>query len=279
MSRNIPDASLDAIAAAGFSVYQSPDAHWRTYAFFTDGTRIGYIQQAAFGGLEISTVHQPCRECGTGFGMGSLPDFTRESLSVAFAYAPDWAGQRDRDAVRKWPNMAALLASRSTASLERVRVGHLETETERKAAFRAEPMLEDFVAVALQDLQLRESDEACGEEREARDSGTIYTLRPDTFAALQEIVSRFRLECADHIAAALELEPGGPGLPYRRGSRTGCPITESELGGTLWLAVTGTGVTFTDDGNADCLEALATWARAQHCEGLYFGDAGDVHLI
>lgn len=276
MSHDLTPETLDAIAAVGFSVYQSPDSHWRTYAFFTDGRNIGYLENNRLEGLRLSTVHVPNRDSGTGFGMGPLATITREALSVAFAWAPDWAGQRDRDSVRKFPSVAAFMAGKK---LERTRVGWLEIEAERKAAFKAEPLLSDFVATALQDLQLSESDEACTDEREARDSGTIYTLEGDTFARLSEIVSRFRAECGEHIAAALELEPGEDGLRYRTGPRSGCSITESELGATLWLAVTGSGVTFTDDGDAPCLQAMADWARSQHCEGLYFGDAGTVHVI
>lgn len=152
-------------------------------------------------------------------------------------------------------------------------------EEQRREDFRADSMLEDFVSTALQDAQLTEDDAACSEEREARDSGTVYTLNRWAFDSLREIVSRFRRECGEHIAAALELEPGEPGLQWRTsGSRAGQQITDDELGSTLWLAVTGSGVTFTDDGDAPCLEAMADWASHNRIESLYFGDNGSLYL-
>lgn len=146
-------------------------------------------------------------------------------------------------------------------------------EAERRDIFRADSLLEDFVSTALQDLQLSESDEACGEEREARDSGTIYTLDARTFDSMRRTVEAFRADCGPHIDAALDLEPGTTGREYGMGE-----LTDERIGSTLWLAVTGTGVTFTDDGDAPCLVAMADWARSHHVEGLYFGDNGGVYL-
>ena len=279
-SRNLTAETLDAIAAAGYSVYQNADPHWQTYAYFTDGQNIGYIQED-LGGLRMVTVHIPNRNSGTGFGLSERSDppveLTREGLARAFMSAPMWASTVDRESVRKWPSLAAFLTNERN-KLAQTRLGILHVEHDRKAAFKAEPMLEDFVATALQDLQLSENDEACEEEREANDSGTIYELRGETFDAMAEIVAKFRADCGEHIAAALDLEPGEDGLRYRRGSRSGCHIDESELGSTLWLAVTGTGVTFTDDGDAPALQAMADWARSQRVEGLYFGDDLGVYL-
>jgi hypothetical protein len=263
--------TLDAIAAAGFSVYQNPDPRWQSYAYFTDGQNVGYCQNSRFGGLTLSTCHVPCRECGTGFGMGEASDLTREALSVAFVRCPDWASATDRAAVRKWSDVAKFLAGQK---VERVRIGALEVEFQRKAIFRAEPMLSDFIACALQDLGLTEQDEACTDDREARDSGTIYTLEATSFQKLRDIVSAFRVECADHIAAALHLEPGEDGLRHR-GDRG--HLSLEGLGSTLWLAITGSGVGFTDDGDAPCLEAMADWAASHSVEGLSFDDSGEVY--
>ncbi len=135
-------------------------------------------------------------------------------------------------------------------------------------------IVSDFVATALQDAQLREADEACSEDREARDTGTIYTLRRETFDKLRNIVKRFEDEMPQSIEAALELEPKGEGYEYAKQ-----PLTRSRIGSTLWLAVTGSGVTFTDDGCAVSLVAMAEWARANHSEGLYLGDDGELYLF
>jgi hypothetical protein len=100
--------TLDAIAACGFDVFQNPDPKWRSYAFFTDGNHIGYLQHGRFGGLEISTVHIPNPRSGTGFGMGPVERITRDALFEAFVRAPHWADRDSVAAVRKWPSVEAM---------------------------------------------------------------------------------------------------------------------------------------------------------------------------
>ncbi|TXH82287.1 MAG: hypothetical protein E6Q77_06565 [Rhizobium sp.] len=122
MSYKLSDETLDAIAAAGFDVYQNPDKRWQTYALFTDGTRIGYIQNDC-GRLHLSTVHIPCRECGTGFSLRDDPfALTREGLERAFVTAPNWASGFDRAAVRKWPNLETYMRGQ-ISKYEKVREG------------------------------------------------------------------------------------------------------------------------------------------------------------
>lgn len=157
-------------------------------------------------------------------------------------------------------------------------MGMSDTESYRKGLFKACPGFSDFVAVALQDLQLSENEEACTEEREARDSGSIYesTLTGEAFEQLRQIYTAFRRENAAHIEALTNAQPGDSGFEYlKRPER----LTNEGLGSTFWLALTGTGVTFTDDGSHPSLEALSEYAAALYCEGLYFGDSGRVHVI
>lgn len=149
-----------------------------------------------------------------------------------------------------------------------------EIEATRKALFLAHPGFSDYLATMLQDLQFSESDEACTEGREARDSGTIYTLPATTFDRSLEDWQRFASECVWHINAALKLEPGEPGLQWTRDRY----MTAERIGLTLWLARVGSGVTFTDDGDAPCLVEMAEWARRNSIEGPYFGDDGSVYL-
>lgn len=119
--RNLSAETLDAIAACGFDVYQNADPQWQSYAYFTDGQNIGCIQTGHFGGLSISTVHIPCKECGTGFGLDSLGELTRENLARAFCHAPSWATQRDREAVRKYRDWEHFNSSRTFGPLVQVR--------------------------------------------------------------------------------------------------------------------------------------------------------------
>lgn len=149
-----------------------------------------------------------------------------------------------------------------------------DTEAKRRADFFAVPILADYLACMLQDLQYSEADESCTDEREARDTGTIYTLREETYQRCKSGCERFMVDCREAIEAATALEPGEPGLRYARGRY----MTLERIGSTLWLARTGSGVTFTDDGDAPCLVAMADWARANPLECAYFGDDGAVYL-
>lgn len=108
----ISDAVIQSVARAGFDVYMRDQKD--TFSIFTDGTRIGYLQNSAFRGMSISTVHVPNKSSGTGFGvLDSLSeaDLTAEKLSEAFVIAPDWG--RDRQSVRKWKDFAAFKAADS----------------------------------------------------------------------------------------------------------------------------------------------------------------------
>lgn len=105
----------DMIKAAGMKVYIS---NWSnssanpTYFHFTDGDKIGYCQESPyFGGIQFSTVHKPCRECGTGFGLsddkaGLDAKFNPsiENAKRAFIHAPNWATRTDYEAVKKYAN-------------------------------------------------------------------------------------------------------------------------------------------------------------------------------
>jgi len=122
---NIPDETLDTIAALGFDVYQNPDPHWRSYAYFTDGKHIGYFENDRFRGFKLSTVHIANKSTGTGFGLTDgteTVEFTREGLERAFIGAPVWANSVERDSVRKFDNMEHFLKC-SFSQVECVRNG------------------------------------------------------------------------------------------------------------------------------------------------------------
>lgn len=151
-----------------------------------------------------------------------------------------------------------------------------ELEAKRNADFRACPILAPFLATMLEDLDLHESEEACIEEREPRDSGTIYTLPDSEYEKCKEMCERFYRDNLADIEAAGELEPGEPGLQYTVDRY----MTEERIGSTFYMLLVGHGVSFTDDGNADCLERLNEATRdLGHFEGAYFGDDGEVCTI
>lgn len=117
--------AFDAIRAAGLSVYVPADSltgrRPLTYAWFTDGKNIGYIQHGDFGhGFRLSTVHKPNKHAGTGF---SLTDqfkaldasaLTPDALREAFMAYPHWARHNERE-VTKYGDMAAFVRSYYTA--------------------------------------------------------------------------------------------------------------------------------------------------------------------
>ena len=121
MWRDLSKETIAAIAAHGFEVWQSSGPKWRSYAYFTDGKRIGYVQTGYFGGLNYSTVHMPCREAGTGFRVVDGAESVREDdINAALAHSPSWALNSERLAVKKWPNFEAFKKSRFHSDLERV---------------------------------------------------------------------------------------------------------------------------------------------------------------
>lgn len=148
-------------------------------------------------------------------------------------------------------------------------------EQQRRAAFKAVPILAGYLVTALEDLQYTESDEACTESRDARDTGTIYTVSDDALQWAERYCVRFMTECAEHIDAVRYAHPGDDGFEYLRNPER---LTDDGIGSTLYLASVGHGVTFTDDGNHPALEAMSDWVRLNgNGEGLYMGDDGKVY--
>lgn len=78
------------------------------YAFIVnEKDELGYMQLGDFGfGLNLSTTHKPCQECGSGFGLyngtDSLSEITKQNIEECFMIAPEWATRRQREAIKKW---------------------------------------------------------------------------------------------------------------------------------------------------------------------------------
>ena len=107
--------AADAIKAAGFKAYMRGPSD--TWIFFTDGTRIGYLQNDRLEGFKLATVHVPNQTTGTGFSLGPVEKLDKATLETSFATAPPWAYRRDVESVRKWQNWEDLRRS-STFNLE-----------------------------------------------------------------------------------------------------------------------------------------------------------------
>lgn len=87
----------------GFDVYMRNESD--TYLLFTDGARIGYLQDDRFG-FYITTVHTPNTNTGTGFQMiRHAGNFSKEDLESGFSHAPAWASNDAISSVKKYKNI------------------------------------------------------------------------------------------------------------------------------------------------------------------------------
>lgn len=82
------EAYIQLIKSAGYRVFIRPSRGPITYCFYTDGKHIGYAQWETFR-QHVSSVHKPCRECGTGFQIADKinPETLRKAL---LCVAPYW---------------------------------------------------------------------------------------------------------------------------------------------------------------------------------------------
>ncbi len=81
-----------------------------SYIHFSDGQNIGYAQECESGcAVRFSTVHRPCRECGTGFGLQSahegIVNPTIEDAKRAFITAPQWSLPSQRKGIVKYKSI------------------------------------------------------------------------------------------------------------------------------------------------------------------------------
>lgn len=126
------------------------------------------------------------------------------------------------------------------------------------------PGLSDFIAVALQDLQYSEADEACEESRPERDTGTIWDVPDETFGAMARAYARFVWHARLTLAAATS-------DPWE--------YDWDNIGSDAYLTARGHGAGFFDGRAGKYSDRLQRLARQSfgYCEGLYFGDDGRVY--
>lgn len=152
-------------------------------------------------------------------------------------------------------------------------MGCTEQETARNEAFKACPIFKSYLATALEDCQFSENEDACEDEREARDCGTIYDCPQETFDRAQSDCIAFMSANGRWIQRALDLEPGEDGLRYGRDH-----FTHDRIGYYFYMTRVGHGVGFTDDGDDMALQIMADYSRVRPwCEGLYIGDDGKAY--
>lgn len=100
-------ALLRAIHAAGFKAYMLPGEPLPLedpFAYYTDGTNIGYIALGARG-FNVSTVHKPNLRTGTGFRVVTDATYIgKSSLEMGFFRAPHWASGKAVESAVKYKN-------------------------------------------------------------------------------------------------------------------------------------------------------------------------------
>lgn len=104
-----PQTAIALIQSLGYAVYMRNEAD--SWCYYTDDKRIGYAQHDQFRGFSVTTVHKPCRACGTGFAMGDAPSLNAEMLKGAFITAPNWASGTQAASVFKYRDMNEFLAA------------------------------------------------------------------------------------------------------------------------------------------------------------------------
>lgn len=78
--------------------------------FFKDGY-FGSIECDRFGGFNFSTVHKPCKECGTGYGIEQNTNLTIENANKCLIKAPKWATFPDVRAIKQYKNVEDFINS------------------------------------------------------------------------------------------------------------------------------------------------------------------------
>ena len=105
----LPRESVEYIASLGYRVFMRDPSD--TYAYFSDGTRIGYVEHDRMAGFTISTVHMPSRDVGTGYQVSRHGPLTSELLEEAIrTHTPAW-DRRNSSAVLKYRDLDQFLAS------------------------------------------------------------------------------------------------------------------------------------------------------------------------
>ena len=98
----------ESVLAFGYRVFMREPGS--TYAYFSDGDRVGYVQREAGGGFTVSTVHMPNQKTGTGYQISRHAPLTAETLREAlFTVSPPW-DRNNLDTVLKFRDLDQFLS-------------------------------------------------------------------------------------------------------------------------------------------------------------------------
>ena len=95
----------------GFTVIVSKKHPFEWIYFEKDG-KIGTVSPGNFYGLNFSSVHKPCRECGTGFSTDrEVTEPTIKHAENTLLHSPNWATPYQRKAVIKYKDVNDFISS------------------------------------------------------------------------------------------------------------------------------------------------------------------------
>lgn len=96
----------------GFTVlvptYKEEPQTW--IKFFKNG-KFGAVSCSYFSGFDFGTVHKPCRECGTGYGIAQNADLTIDNAEKCLIKAPSWAYSKDVSAIKEYNSVDEFINS------------------------------------------------------------------------------------------------------------------------------------------------------------------------
>lgn len=77
-----------------------------TYFHIVHGNKIAYVQKTDYSGFSISSVHKPCREAGTGYGLfdNIMPPLLGPINEALNTVCPYWGTIEQSKAVKKYAN-------------------------------------------------------------------------------------------------------------------------------------------------------------------------------
>lgn len=94
----------------GFNVLVSAKHPFKWLHFEKDG-KFGEVSPNGLLTYNFGTVHKPCRECGTGFGMARDTDLNIKNALDCLIFAPNWASANDIKAVKKYTSIDEFINS------------------------------------------------------------------------------------------------------------------------------------------------------------------------
>lgn len=88
----------------GFTVLVSAKHPFKWLYFEKDG-KFGEVSPDGYLCYNYGTVHKPCRECGTGYGMARNTGLNLKDAADCLIFAPNWATTKEREAIRKYTSI------------------------------------------------------------------------------------------------------------------------------------------------------------------------------